>query len=200
MSLRFFTMVALSLRKRRDLDLRPARIHSTYRPRSFAFHVVAKEQALTPSAGRQRCGRLRSVVHPLPAGPRRLEMRQDGRLRYAGCDPLASFFRCLQTGVSVKRHLSRIRPCLTRPLARCLSRARRHGAALLRTPCALRVSAFRKSFVQRTQKDFPNLPKKRRLALGAGHLTSLRAGVSRVRTGQIQTGEKQWHSTKTNRL
>jgi hypothetical protein len=25
---------------------------------------------------------------------------------------------------------------------------------------ALRVSAFRKSFVQRTQKDFPNLPKK----------------------------------------
>ena len=34
---------------------------------------------------------------------------------------------------------------------------------------ALRVSAFRKSFVQRTPKHFPNLPKKRRWALGAGH-------------------------------
>jgi len=35
---------------------------------------------------------------------------------------------------------------------------------------ALRVSAFRKSLLQRakTQKDFPNLPKKRRLALGSG--------------------------------
>ena len=30
-----------------------------------------------------------------------------------------------------------------------------------------------------------------------GTLASLRAGVSRGQSGQIQTGEKQWHSTKT---
>ena len=34
----------------------------------------------------------------------------------------------LQQSVSIERHLSRIFPCLTRSLARCLSRARRHSA------------------------------------------------------------------------
>ncbi len=43
------------------------------------------------------------------------------------------------------------------------------------------------------QKDTPS-------ALGAGHLASLRAGVSRGQSGQIQTGETQWHSTKTRSL
>jgi hypothetical protein len=47
------------------------------------------------------------------------------------------------------------------------------------------------------RKDFPNLPKMRRLALGAGHLASLRARVSRGHSGQIQTGEKRWNSTQT---
>ncbi len=50
---------------------------------------------------------------------------------------------------------------------------------------------------ERGRKDFPNLPKMRRLALGAGHLASLRARVSRGQSGQTQTGEMTWHSTKT---
>jgi len=42
-----------------------------------------------------------------------------------------------------------------------------------------------------------SLRRKHISALGAGHLTSLRARVSRRQSGQIQTGEKQWHSTET---
>jgi hypothetical protein len=56
-------------------------------------------------------------------------------------------------------------------------------AALLR-PCGRpRVSAFRKSFVQRTQKDFPNLPKKTPLDLGSGapRVTSCRSVPSKNR-------------------
>jgi hypothetical protein len=128
MSLRSFTVLALSLRKREDLDLRPVRIHSLSRPRSFAFHGVAQESALTVSAGRQRCGRLPSMVHPLPAGQRRVGAATERRLRRAGCESYASLSRHLKTDVSVERHLSRIFPCLTRSLARCLSRARRHLA------------------------------------------------------------------------
>jgi hypothetical protein len=92
------------------------------------------------------------------------------------------------TGISVERHLSRIVPCLTRSLARCFSRARRHiGFCFCRTPPP-------------TKGVGSPLRKKHPRHLGARHLTSLRARVSRVRTGQIQTGEKQWHSMKTRSL
>ena len=48
------------------------------------------------------------------------------------------------------------------------------------------------------KKHFPDPPKKRRLPLGAGHLTSLRARVSRCSSGQKPTWRKSsWHSTKT---
>jgi hypothetical protein len=52
---------------------------------------------------------------------------------------------------------------------------------------------------QRTGEIFlRSLHRKTRLRhLGAGHLASLRAGVSRGQSGQIQTGEITWHSTKT---
>lgn len=133
MSLRSFTVLAHSLRKRENLDLHPARIHSIPGTRSFAFHVVAQEQALILSACRQRSGRLRSAVHPLPAGQRRIGGTENRRLRRGVCKSGASLSRHVRTDVSVEHHLSRIRPCLTRPLARCFSRARRHGAALLRT-------------------------------------------------------------------
>jgi hypothetical protein len=57
----------------------------------------------------------------------------------------------LQTGVSVKRHFSRIFPASPRSLARCLSRARRHGASLLR-PCGRpKGFGFQKIFVHRTR-------------------------------------------------
>ena len=68
--------------------------------------------------------------------------------------------------------------------------------------CAPCFFGFQKIFsanlrTKHGRKDFPNLPKMRRLALGAGHLASLRARVSRGQSGQIQTGEMTWHSTKT---
>ncbi len=202
MSLRFFTVLALSLRKKEDLDLRPAHIHSYCGPRSCAFHVVAQDSALTLCVGRQRCGRLpcvRFTHSPLVYAD--WKTRQHGRLRCTGCESNASLSRPLQTDVSVERHLSRIFPCLTRPLARCLSRAPsphrtktvRRGprfcgncAALLCTACAPRGFGFQKIFsanlrTERGRKDFPNLPKKRRLALGAGHIHHPNTQRPRVR-------------------
>ena len=64
---------------------------------------------------------------------------------------------------------------------------------------ALRVTAFRKSLCkeQKRKKIFRTFRKSAAWHLGAGHLASLRAGVSRGQSGQIQTGEMTWHSTKT---
>ncbi len=64
---------------------------------------------------------------------------------------------------------------------------------------ALRVTAFRKSLCkeQDRKKIFRTFRKSAAWHLGAGHLASLRAGVSRGQSGQIQTGEMTWHSTKT---
>jgi hypothetical protein len=175
MSLRSFTASALSPRKRADLDLRPARIHSTFRSRSSAFHVVTQEQAPTVSAGRQRCGKLPGTFHPLPAGQRRVRGATRRRLRRSGCESNASLSRHLQTDVSIERHLSRIRPCLTRSLARCFSRALRHLAFCfaLRAPCG---SGFPKKKSPcgcgpKNGRDFSSEPpqKARLRHLGAGH-------------------------------
>ena len=85
---------------------------------------------------------------------------------------------------------------------RCLSRAPSpHPAkSACRGPrfCGLRASAFSELLPQ--PGALGPLPENAALALGAGHLASLRAGVSRGQSGQIQTGEKQWHSTKTKSL
>ena len=172
MSLRFFTALALSPRKRADLDLRPVRIHSTFRSRSFVFHGVAQEQAaLISSADRQRCGRLPGTVHPLPAGQRRAR-GATGRLWLAGCESNASLSRHLQTDVSVERHLSRIRPCLTRPLARCLSRALRQlrGSASASQPCGFRLSEnlFGKTPHRTRTKRFSEPSEKAPLGLWSG--------------------------------
>jgi hypothetical protein len=173
MSLRCFTVLALSLRKREDPDLRPARIHSSCRTRSFALHLVAQEAGpRTVSAGRQRRGRLPRVVHPLPAGQRRVGGATERRLRRAGCESYASLSRHLQTDVSVERHLSRIFPCLTRSLARCLSRARRHGTALLRLrrPKGFRLSEnlFGKPPHRTRTKRFSEPSEKAPFGLGSG--------------------------------
>jgi hypothetical protein len=106
----------------------------------------------------------------------------------------------LQADVSIERQFSRIFPAHPRSLASVLvprpitpahkNRAPgtsilRHGAALLR----LRRPAgfgFQKIFSanlhkEHGRKDFPNLPKKRRLALGAGHTrVASRKSVPRV--------------------
>ena len=121
-----------------------------------------------------------------------------------------SFADGLRQGVFIERHLSRIFPCLTRSLASVLfprpitpsRKDRVPGTPMLHpyeakaaspgTPdcgtarlCfaltgALRVSAFRKSFVQRTQKRFPEPSEKAPLDLGSGahsHPTTQRTCV-----------------------
>lgn len=211
MNLRPFTVLAHSLRKKNDLDLCHTRIHSLPRSCSFAFHVVARRYALTVPPHGQRCGGVPSTVHPLPTGPCRVEGTRERTTPVCMWRIKRIPVQTPSVDVSVKRHLSRIFPCLTRSLARCLSRALRQlrgsashyhpsrssadlpGTPAKRAPFGFRLSEnlFGKLRTERGRKDFPNLPKKRRLALGARHLPSLRARVSRVRTGQIQTGEKQ---------
>jgi len=88
--------------------------------------------------------------------------------------------RILQHIVCAERYCSRICPACPRSPARCISRAQRHCTALLRMgqngreqnaarfwPMRPKGFGFQKIFVQRTQKDFPNLPKKRPLTLEA---------------------------------
>jgi hypothetical protein len=66
---------------------------------------------------------------------------------------------------------------------------------------ALRVSAFRKSCVQGTQKDFPNLPKKTPLGLGSGaHSRRFAQECPEDNPGKYNQGETSWHSTKTRSL
>ncbi len=174
MSIRSFTVLALSLRKKRDLDLRPARIHSSRGPRSSSFHVVAHEQTLGLSASRQQYGRPQSAIHPLPADPCRMGCATERttpacrwRIRRILLQTL------VQTGVSVKRHLSRIRPCLTRSLARCLSRALRQlrgSASHYVRPKGFRLSEnlFGKTPHSARTKRFSEPSKKAPLGLGSG--------------------------------
>jgi hypothetical protein len=57
---------------------------------------------------------------------------------------------------------------------------------------------FQKIFVQRTQKDFPNLPKKTPLGLGSeAHSRRFAQECPEDNPGKYNQGEKQWHSTKT---
>ena len=107
------------------------------------------------------------------------------------------YIGALQTSVYLERQFSRIFPAHPRSLARCLSRARRHGASLLwlRHPAGfgfqkILCAANAKRFSEPSEKDAA-WPWER------GTLASLRARVSRGQSGQIQTGEKQWHSTPT---
>jgi hypothetical protein len=112
------------------------------------------------------------VVHPLPAGQRRIGGATARGLRRAGCESYASLSRHLKTDISVERHLSRIFPCLTRSLARCLSRALRHGTALLRLrrPKGFRLSEnlFGKSPHRTRTKRFSEPSEKAPFGLGSG--------------------------------
>jgi hypothetical protein len=79
---------------------------------------------------------------------------------------------------------------------------------LIPRPAAQRVSAshcvrppgfgFQKIFVQRTQKDFSNLPKKTPLGLGSGaHSRRFAQECPEGNPGKYKQGETPWHSTKT---
>jgi hypothetical protein len=108
----------------------------------------------------------------------------------------------LQTSVYLERQFSHIFPVLPS--------VTRFGATP--APCgtarlcfdltgALRVSAFRKSFSQRTQKHFPNLPKK--TPLGTWERGTSRRFAQECpegNPGKYKQGEMTWHSTKTKSL
>ncbi len=108
------------------------------------------------------------------------------------------YIGALQTSVSIERQFSRIFPAHPRSLA----------SVLIPRPAARRVSAshsvrpagfgFQKIFVQRTQKDFPNLPKKTPLGLGSGaHSRRFAQECPEGNPGKYKQGELTWHSTKT---
>jgi hypothetical protein len=105
------------------------------------------------------------------------------------------YIGALQINVSIERQFSRIFPAHPRSLASVLfprPAARRvsasHGPERQRGnarrgsgPCALRVSAFRKSLCKERKKIFRTFRKRRRLALGAGHTrVASRKSVPRV--------------------
>jgi hypothetical protein len=166
--------------------LEPCSSPSTPSPKGRSFAWSRPEKPIRPFG----------AVHPRPAlmaGPD----GQRAQRRLCCLDPTASLYRRPSAGCFHRAHLSRIFPAHPRSLATVLvpRPAARHGSAsACQSPCGFRLS---ENLLQRTQKHFPNLPKKRRLALGAGHLASLRARVSRGHSGQIQTGERRWNSIPT---
>jgi hypothetical protein len=108
------------------------------------------------------------------------------------------YIGALQTSVYLERQFSRI----------FLAHPRSLASVLTPRPAARRVSAshcvrpvgfgFQKIFVQRTQKDFPNLPKKTPLGLGSGaHSRRFAQECPEGNPGKYKQGEKSWHSTKT---
>jgi hypothetical protein len=100
----------------------------------------------------------------------------------------------LQASVSIERHLSRISLSYPRSLA----------SVLIPRPSALRVSAFtafRKSLCKERKNIFRTFRKRRRLALGSGaHSRRFAQECPEGNPGKYETGEKQWHSTKTKSL
>ncbi len=107
-------------------------------------------------------------------------------------------YAVLHASVSVKRHPSSYFPC-----SPSVTRLGAYPA-----PCGtarLAFSAFRKSFRQdrksAERKDFPNLPKMRRWALGSGaHSRRFAQECPEGNPGKYKQGETQWHSTKTKSL
>ena len=113
------------------------------------------------------------------------------------CDP--------QACVSANRHLSRIFPASLGHSRRRFSHALQHIDVLLRPRGRPPGLGFQGKISLRLRplrgEIFPrSLHRKHISALGVGRLASLRARVSRGQYGQIQTGEMQWHSTKTRSL
>ena len=116
--------------------------------------------------------------------------------------------------ISVRAPFLQFFPC-TAPVTRSVHSPRPAGTArLCFTSCGALVSKNGKMVApqpvpygfrfpenllcKERKKHFPDPPKKRRLPLGAGHLTSLRARVSRGSSGQKPTWRKSsWHFTKT---
>ena len=169
------------------------------RPRAVvmhpAFHSVAGKQVLR-MAGERNAEMWRVwLIHSLLLQLGKWQARQYGLT--TGWWHRHPSFDALQTSVSIERRFSRIFPAHLRSLARCWSRARRRFDVLLQ---AFRVWVSNNKFpAQRTRWKFLAGPSTESTSRPweRGTLASLRARVSRRQSGQIQTGEKQWHSTET---
>jgi hypothetical protein len=187
------TTLARTSQLRRDASLLHALATSVLQPR-ISPSTPSPQNGFFAWRRAKKCGGTFGCGSPLAcfnAGPNGQRAQ-----RYRCClDATASLYRRPSAGCFHRA------PSL--PYFPCLPSVTRLGASP--APCGtalLAFSAFRKSFRQISatsaeRKDFPNLPKMRRLALGAGHLASLRARVSRGQSGQIQTGEKRWNSIPT---
>ncbi len=186
MSRRSFTIPAHCLRKNGDLDLRPVRLHPFPRLCSPNLRTVAPIPPFAWLTTKPRCGELQGLVHPLPRVHAERENRQDRRL-----------WRVLKADTGILLPIPS-HGCLRRapvlpdfPMSHSVTRsvliprpAARHGSASHYVRPA--GFGFQKIFsanlrTERGRKDFPNLPKKRRLALGTGHIHHPSTQSSRAR-------------------
>jgi hypothetical protein len=104
----------------------------------------------------------------------------------------------LQTGVSVKHHLSRIFPAHPRSLARCLSRALRHGASLLRLRRPVGYG-FQKIFYAKNKNAKRFSEPSVKAPLGTWERGTSRRFAQECpegNPGKYKQGETQWHSTR----
>ena len=111
--------------------------------------------------------------------------------------PFLQFFPC---SPSVTRSVHSPRPAGTARLCftSCGALVSKNGKMVAPQPVPYGFRFPENLLCKERKKHFPDPPKKRRLPLGAGHLTSLRARVSRCSSGQKPTWRKSsWHSTKT---
>jgi hypothetical protein len=148
----------------------------------------------TPCFRSRESGRRRSTVSLLVGGMGILRSMLSRQVFPSSADsPVFSLLPPVTRSVLVPRPAGTARLCFALPPQQV--KCDLQGTPALRAPCGFR---FPENLLRTERaKHFPDPPKKRRLPLGAGHLTSLRARVSRRQSGQIQTGEKQWHSTET---
>lgn len=171
MSLSSYTIPAHCLRKNGDLDLCPVHFLSPIGSCSLNLHAAAQVLPLALSAARVSMRRSARCGSPTPACPRRGSHRKSRRLRcvqrmgillsipFHGCLRGAPYLPDFPMSHSVTRSVLIPRPA-----------ARRGSASHSVRPSGF---GFQKIFsvnlrTERGRKDFPNLPKKRHLALGSG--------------------------------
>ncbi len=186
------------------------------RPRAVVvhptFHSVARKQVLR-MAGRRPCGYAERVAHPFSAfaaGKWQPTEYGSSTIRWHRHPS----FDALQSGDSIERQFSVFSlltsghslgavPAPHHPSTQ-RSRAGDPDSAAHRCSASSPSGLGFQQQISRAKNTLEiscrSLRRKHISALGAGHLTSLRARVSRRQSGQIQTGEKQWHSTKTKSL
>jgi hypothetical protein len=162
----------------------------------------------------ERCEPLERAVHPLSAlaagsmaGNRLWFLRRVAASaslyrrpsdRHFHRVPILPYFPC---SPSVTRFGAYPAPCGTARLCFAWARTTARQCTERFWPMRPAGFGFQKIFVQRTQKDFPNLPKKTPLVLGSGaHSRRFAQECPEGNPGKYKQGELTWHSTKTRSL